>query len=68
MLFLEALTVRCKTESQESGSLVCLQASAAVREFETKDDIRVFLLPHKVGAAGLTLNRGQYPHQLVLTL
>lgn len=36
----------------------CLQASAAVRDFESKDDIRVFLLPHKVGAAGLTLNRG----------
>lgn len=40
----------------------CLQASVAVREFETKDDIRVFLLPHKVGAAGLTLNRGEWPH------
>ena len=32
----------------------CLQASAAVHDFETKDDIRVFLLPHKVGAAGVT--------------
>lgn len=60
----------CATPSgtQESGTPVCLQASAAVRDFETKDDIRVFLLPHKVGAAGLTLNRGWYPHQLVLTL
>ena len=45
----------------------CLQASAAVRDFETKDDIRVFLLPHKVGAAGLTLNRGDYPRLLLST-
>ncbi len=44
-----------------AAHLVLLQASAAVREFETKEDVRVFLLPHKVGASGLTLNRGRHP-------
>lgn len=44
---------------QSAGTGV--QASAAVREFETKDSVRVFLLPHKVGASGLTLNRGTSP-------
>ncbi|KAL0047258.1 hypothetical protein WJX82_010979 [Trebouxia sp. C0006] len=36
------------------------KASAAIREFETKEEVRVFLLPHKVGASGLTLNRANH--------
>lgn len=40
-------------------TMLLMQASPAVRDFETKEEVRVFLLPHKVGASGLTLNRGQ---------
>lgn len=37
---------------------MCVQASSAIRDFEVKESVKVFLLPHKVGASGLTLNRG----------
>lgn len=36
------------------------KASTAVRDFENKEEVRVFLLPHKVGASGLTLNRANH--------